>query len=149
MQQVTQESVGDSLERLYQDEVVQIQLDKEALYLQLTFLQQPEPAQFQTAYQLAIGTAKLKGVTYWLSDARQIKHMVPENQAWLAQNMKQLLSGQLKRFAILMAPECFVLTNPNRVYDKVNQTKPEPTAGEIKIHFDKEAAKSWVLNGEL
>lgn len=112
-------------EELYQDEIVQIQLFKTLDVLQLTFKAQPDINQFRNAYNLAIGTALGKGIKYWLTDARKINQMLPENQVWLKQQMEPLLQTSLKRFAILMPPECFVMTNPDKVYNKaitVNET---------------------------
>jgi hypothetical protein len=75
--------------------------------------------------------------------------MLPENQSWLAQQMAPLLkSFQLRRFAIVMAPECFVMTNPNKVYEKPAQTDAAPSSGLIKVHFDKEAAMEWLFSEE-
>ncbi|WP_205502295.1 hypothetical protein [Rufibacter psychrotolerans] len=134
-----------ALENLYEDEVAQIKLDKEAGVLQLTFLQSPAGEQFRNAYRLALDLAATKGVRFWLTDARQIKAMLPENQTWLVQNMAPLFSSfQLRRFAIVMAPECFVMTNPTRVYEKPAGQEPA-SARPIKVHFDKEAAFQWLL----
>ncbi|WP_207434844.1 hypothetical protein [Sabulibacter ruber] len=134
-----------TLETVYEEEVVQIKLSKEAAVLQLSFLQHPASEQFRNAYRLAIDLAQMKGVRYWLTDAQRIKSMLPENQAWLVQNMAPLFSSQqLKKFAIVMAPECFVMTNPTKVYEK--PVAPEaPSAKPIKVHFDKDAAYQWLL----
>ncbi len=132
------------LEMLYEDEIVQIELDKHAAVLQLTFLQTPNLEQFRNGYRLAIDRALAKGVRLWLTDAQKIKAMLPENQVWLKQNMAQLFtSSQLRKFAIVMAPECFVMTNPNKVYEKPVPEKED--ASPIKVHFDKEAAVEWLL----
>lgn len=72
--------------------------------------------------------------------------MLPENQAWLVKNMGPLFkTGQLKRFAIVMAPECYVMTNPAKVYEKPAVVKEAVVASPIKVHFDPEAARAWLL----
>ncbi|WP_210465401.1 MULTISPECIES: hypothetical protein [Rufibacter] len=135
------------LENLYQDDVVQIDLDKGNAMLQFTFLQQPTLDQFRNRYQLAFDRAGLKGVKLWLTDAQKIKVMQPENQTWLKQNMAPLFaSNQLQKFAIVMAPECFVMTNPHKVYEKPAEGKDAPVTGKIKVHFAKDAALDWLLN---
>jgi hypothetical protein len=94
---------------------------------------------------LAIDRALAKGVRLWITDAQKIKAMLPENQVWLKQNMAQLFtSSQLRKFAIVMAPECFVMTNPNKVYEKPVLEKED--ASPIKVHFNKEAAVEWLFN---
>lgn len=134
-------------ETLYEDEVVRLQLEKANSILRLTFLQHPESEQFRNAYRLAIDTAVVKGVNFWLTDARKIKSMLPENQAWLVQHMAPLFKSQnLQRFAIVMAPECFVMTNPNKVYEKSIAQKEASPASPIKVHFDLEVGFSWLLS---
>ncbi|RNI29184.1 hypothetical protein [Rufibacter latericius] len=136
-----------ALQVLYEDEVIRIQLERPAAMLQFTFLQQPTTEQFRNGYQLAIDRAQAKGIKLWLTDAQKIKVMLPENQAWLKQNMAPLFTSfQLRKFAIVMAPECFVMTNPNKVYEKPASEKEAPSAWNIKVHFDKEAALEWLLN---
>jgi hypothetical protein len=136
-----------TLALLYEDEHFFIQVNKELALFQLTFREQPDPERFRNAYRLAIDAAQSKAVNYWLTDAQQIKVMQPENQAWLKQNMQPLLQpNKIRKFAIVMAPECFVMTNPNQVY---NSPAPEPTitpTGIIKVHFDKAAALQWLFN---
>ncbi len=135
-----------TLSMLYEDELFQIQLDKQLSLIQLTFRQQPDPEHFRNAYLIAIDAAQSKEVKYWLTDARQIKAMQSENQTWLRQNMKPLLqSFQIRKFAIVMAPECFVMTNPNQVYKRPEPDKEKAPAGLIKVHFDLEAAKDWLF----
>ncbi|KAA3437626.1 hypothetical protein [Rufibacter hautae] len=135
------------LENLYQDDVVQIELDKGNAMLQFTFLQQPTLEQFRNRYQLAFDRAGLKGIKLWLTDAQNIKVMQPENQTWLKQNMATLFdTNQLQKFAIVMAPECFVMTNPNKVYEKPATETNAPVSGKIKVHFAKDAALDWLLN---
>ena len=137
--------VNLKLENLYENDIYQIQLDKNIALIYLTFLTHPNPDQFRNAYRVAIDTALRKEVKYWLTDAQQIKSMQPENQSWLKENMAPLLK-QLRKFAIVMAPECFVMTNPNQVYSKVNKETESPTVGIIKVHFDKEAAYNWLFS---
>ncbi|MFC6998827.1 hypothetical protein [Rufibacter roseus] len=134
-------------ENLYEDEVVRLQLEKAYSVLRLTFLQHPEPEQFRNAYRLAIDTAVVKEIEFWLTDARKIKSMLPENQAWLVQHMSPLFkSKRLQKFAIVMAPECFVMTNPNKVYEKPIAQKEAAPASPIKVHFDLEAGFAWLLS---
>jgi hypothetical protein len=138
-----------SLELLFEDDTFQIELDKEAGIIQLTFRKQPDTDHFRNGYRLAIDTALRKEVKYWLTDAQQIKVMLPENQGWLKQNMGPLLKPALvRKFAIVMAPECFVMTNPNQVYNQANPGPATPDAGRIKVHFEKEAAYEWLFSGE-
>ncbi|QCR22575.1 hypothetical protein [Pontibacter sp. SGAir0037] len=137
-----------NLESLYADAVLQIQYSKSASLLHLTFLKTPEKQQFRNAYKLAIDVALRKGAHYWLSDARQIKEMLPENQGWLVQEMQPLLQSQLRRFAIVMAPECFVMTSPDKVYEKPAQASAEHLKGITKVHFEMDAAFSWLSSEE-
>ncbi|KAA9345725.1 hypothetical protein [Adhaeribacter soli] len=140
-----EEIIAKQADELYQDGVILIQLFKDLNVLQLTFKVQPDPAQFRHAYQLAIGTAIGKGVKGWLTDARQITRMLPENQVWLKQQMAPLLQAGLQKFAILMTPECFVMTNPDKVYNKPTSGPENPTADKIKVHFDREEAFKWLV----
>lgn len=138
-----------ALEILYQDDIFEIHLDKRFSVLQLAFRKQPDADHFRNAYRLAIETALRKNVRYWLTDARQIRTMEPENQGWLVQNMAPLLqSFQIRKFAIVMSPECFVMTNPNQVYNKVSPGNEAPATGSIKVHFDMEAAFDWIFSLE-
>jgi len=131
---------------LYEDDIIQIQLDKSASFLQLVFLQTPDTSHFRNGYRLAIDLAMSKDVLYWVTDARKIKVMQPENQVWLKQAMAPALASHIRRFAIVMAPECFVMTSPNKVYEKPPQeTAPSPS-GLIKVHFEQEAAYDWVFS---
>jgi hypothetical protein len=137
------------LSLLYEDDHFFIQLHKELSLIQLTFRHHPDLERFRNAYRLAIDIAWSKEVNYWLTDAQQIKVMQPENQSWLKQSMKPLLqSFKIRKFAIVMAPECFVMTSPNQVY---NPPEPEPTTtvvGSIKVHFDRAAALQWLFSKE-
>ncbi len=136
-----------SLECLYASEAVQIDLDKVNSLIQLTFRQQPESEQFRNGYRLAIDAALAKEVKYWLTDATRIKAMLPENQNWLVQQMAPLLKTfSIRKFAIVMAPECFVMTNPNKVYEKPVQADAAPSSGSIKVHFDKDSALQWLFS---
>lgn len=138
-----------NLHLLYEDELFFIHLDKELALLQLTFRTQPEPERFRNAYRLAIDAALNKEVHYWLTDARQIKEMLPENQQWLKQNMRMVLQPhKIRKFAIVMAPECFVMTNPNQVYNPAEPTPATPPTNTIKVHFNREAAWQWLFSGE-
>ncbi len=138
--------VNITLSTLYENELFQIELDKQLSLLQLTFRQNPDLEHFRNAYLLAIDAAQSKEVRYWLTDARQIKVMLPENQSWLKQNMMPLLqSFRIRRFAIVMAPECFVMTNPTQVYNRPEPEKEKAPTGLIKVHFDLDAAKDWLF----
>jgi len=78
-----------------------------------------------------------------------MKIIEKENQAWLMNKMAPLLkSNQISRFAIVMAPECFVMTNPNQVYEKPNTGTETYSTGSIKVHFDMEAALSRLYSGK-
>ncbi len=135
------------LETLYEDEVLQIQFDKEFSLIQLTFRKQPDLERFRNGYRLGLDAALRKEVQFWLTDAQQIKVMQPENQIWLMQNMLPLLkSFTIRKFAIVMAPECFVMTSPNQVYNRPNPENETPPAGSIKVHFDLEAARNWLFS---
>ncbi|RDC66319.1 hypothetical protein [Adhaeribacter pallidiroseus] len=134
---------------LYEDELFFIHLHKELALLQLTFRTQPEPERFRNAYRLAIDAALNKEVHYWLTDARQIKVMLSENQTWLKVNMQPVLQpAKIRKFAIVMSPECFVMTNPNQVYNQPEPGLVAPPAGVIKVTFDREAAWHWLFNAE-
>lgn len=132
---------------LYEDQVIQILLDSASSLLQLAFLQTPDTDHFRNGYRLAIDIALSKDVTFWLTDARQIKAMLPENQIWLKQRMAPALTSQVRKFAIVMAPECFVMTSPNQVYEKPERENETQAAGLIKVHFDIEAAYDWIFDG--
>jgi len=133
------------LETLYENDFTRIEWSKELAFIQLTFRQHPDLERFQNSYRLAIDTALRKDAHYWLTDAQKIKSMLPENQAWLVQNMMPLLkSNQIRKFAIVMAPECFVMTSPNKVYERSNPNNEATSTGSIKVHFDLEAANNWL-----
>ncbi|PSR53107.1 hypothetical protein AHMF7605_05980 [Adhaeribacter arboris] len=137
------------LETLYENDFTRIEWSKELALIQLTFRQHPEPERFRNSYHLAIDTAQRKEAKYWLTDARQIKTMEPENQSWLVQNMMPLLkSNQIRKFAIVMDPKCFVMTSPTKVYERPSTSTETAPMGTIKVHFDIEAACNWLF-GEL
>jgi hypothetical protein len=141
--------VALTLNPIYEDEVFRIGIDKQFAVLELTFLRHPDAAHFRNAYNLAFGTAESKNIKYWLTDATQIKSMERENQAWLVENMTPLLnSNQIRRFAIVMAPECFVMTNPNQVYEKPGSENKTSSSGSLKVHFDKEAGYQWLFSSK-
>lgn len=130
---------------IYEDEAFRIELDKNFSVLELSFLKHPDKEHFRNGYRLALDIAVNKNVRYWLTDASKIKVMEKENQTWLMENMGPLLkSHQLRSFAIVMAPECFVMTNPSQVYEKPASITEASTAGAIKVHFDKDAAYNWI-----
>ena len=135
------------LNPIYEDEAFQIRINREYSVLELSFLKHPDGEHFRNGYRLAFDAALSKNIKYWLTDATQIKAMERENQVWLLERMTPLLkSCSILRFAIVMAPECFVMTNPNQVYEK-KESKNEPqSAGLIKVHFDKQAAYSWLFS---
>ncbi|KAA5547503.1 hypothetical protein [Adhaeribacter rhizoryzae] len=132
-----------TLTPVYEDGAFQIRLDKALAVLELTFLIHPDKEHFRNGYRLAFDAAASKNIKYWLTDATQIKAMERENQVWLLERMTPLLKANIiRRFAIVMAPECFVMTNPNQVYEK-KEAEPQ-SAGLIKVHFDKDAAYNWL-----
>ena len=138
-----------TLTPVYEDEVCRIGLAKDLLLLELSFLKNPDAAHFRNAYRLAFDIALSKGVKYWLTDATHIKVMEKENQGWLVEKMTPLLKANtINRFAIVMAPECFVMTNPNQVYEKQSSTDQTSASGLMKVHFDKEAAFQWIFSGK-
>jgi hypothetical protein len=47
-----------------------------------------------------------------------------------------------------MAPECFVMTNPNQVYEKQSSGNETSASGLMKVHFDREAAFKWIFSGK-
>ncbi|GGK78580.1 hypothetical protein ACD591_09000 [Rufibacter glacialis] len=103
-----------SPQTLYEDAVFRLQLDKRHGLLLCTFFRNPTPEEFRNSYRLAFDCARLKEVTLWLTDARNITSMLPDNQRWLKQHMATLFAaGLLCKFAIVMAPECFVMTDPH------------------------------------
>lgn len=138
--------VNLKLDTLYEDQVLKIQLDKTSYFLQLTFLATPDLERFRIGNRLATDIALAKDVRFWLTDARKIKGMLPENQTWLAQHMAPLLQAQIRKFAIVMAPECFVMTSPNKVYEKPAQENEAPANSTIKVHFNMEAASDWLFS---
>jgi hypothetical protein len=141
--------VALTLNPIYEDEVFRIGIDKQFAVLELTFLRHPDAAHFRNAYNLAFGIALSKNVKYWLTDATQIKVMERENQAWLVEKMTPLLnSNQIRRFAIVLAPECFVMTNPNQVYEKPGSGNKAFSSGAIRVHFDKDAAYEWIFSSK-
>lgn len=134
-----------NLSPIYEDGAFQILIDKEFAVLELTFLQHPDREHFRNGYRLAFDAAASKNISYWLTDATQIKAMERENQVWLLERMTPLLKANtIRRFAIVMDPVCFVMTNPNQVYEK-KEAEPQ-SAGVIKVHFDKEAAYNWLFS---
>lgn len=133
-------------EDLYEDDGLLIQHNKPVSLIQLVFKKTPDTAHFRNGYSIAIDAAAMRNVHYWLTDAQQIKTMLPENQVWLKQQMAPLLKNQLKKFAIVMAPECFVMTSPNQVYEQPNTQQQEVPTGILKVHFDKQAAYNWMLD---
>ncbi|WP_026464252.1 hypothetical protein [Adhaeribacter aquaticus] len=137
-------------DNLYEDSIVQIFNYKELSILKLVFKKQPEPEQFRNGYLLAFDAVSRKNIKFWVTDASNIKTMLPDNQNWLMQNMMPFLSSnRIQKFAIIISPECFVMTNPNRVYEKNNEESKAKPVGKIKIHFDEEAALNWIYQEEM
>ena len=138
-----------TIQSIYEDEISKIGLNKAISVIELSFLKTPDAVHFRNAYRLAFDAALNKGIKYWLTDATHIKVMARENQGWLLEKMTPLLkSSTIRRFAIVMAPECFVMTNPNQVYEKPGSGNETPAPGLIKVHFDKEAAYQWILSSK-
>lgn len=138
-----------TLTLLYEDEVFRIGYNKVFSLLEFSFLTHPDSTRFRNGYSLALDVAFNKDIKYWLTDATQIKAMERENQVWLMEKMAPWLkSCQTCRFAIVMAPECFVMTNPNQVYEKPKAGQENQRPGQIKVHFGKEAAYNWLFSGQ-
>jgi hypothetical protein len=131
------------INQIFKDEVLQIGIEENVALLRLTWLQQPDSANYRRGYQQAIHLAQENNAKFWLTDSRQILYLPLADQHWMYAQMCPLLeAGTLSKFAIVMQPETFMTTDKAPISDKLSNNKK---LYNIDLFLELPSARAWLL----
>jgi len=135
-------------EEFVNDECVQIKLDLQLSYLYLHWKQHPSSEQFRNAYRTGVYLAVKYNVKYWLADARNMTYLAGYDQSWLSTKMRPLLNGgKLLKYAIIMNPDCLIMTQHKPNAASPSQKKPTNRPDNFHLFMNEEVAYTWLFEG--
>jgi hypothetical protein len=134
-----------SLKVVYTDEWLKIEVEPSLSLLQLTWLQHPTGEQYRRGYRQAIGIALENKTKYWLTDSRKVAYLHLADQHWMYAKMRPFLTGgQLRKFAIVMHAETWMMTDLKPVF---NHSEPDAEPEKwfnLSFFLDRDAALVWL-----
>jgi hypothetical protein len=91
---------------VFEDEVLQIEINTALSLLQLTWKIHPTSEQYRRGYRQAIYLALEYRIRLWLTDSRQVSYLHLADQHWMYAKMRPWLNGgKLLKFAIVIQAE--------------------------------------------
>ncbi|QMU29167.1 hypothetical protein [Adhaeribacter radiodurans] len=137
-----------NFKELTANEVVQIKLNPQLSYLYLFWKQHPNSEQFRNAYRLGVYLALKYNIKYWLADAQHMTYLAGFDQSWLTTKMHPLLkSGKLIKYAIIMSPDCFLMTQHKPNSASSTEKQPATRSDNFHLFMNEEEACSWLFKG--
>jgi hypothetical protein len=131
---------------VFEDEVLQIEINVSLSLLQLTWQQQPTSEQYRRGYRQAIYLALEYKTRLWLTDSRKVAYLHWADQHWMYAKMRPWLKGgKLLKFAIVIQAETWLMTDLKPVYNYLEPTAEPRKEFNLEFFLDLEAAQSWLL----
>lgn len=135
-----------SLQTIFQNDSILVEVDEGNHYLQTTSLKQPTSEDFRSNNKFIATLALEKGIQKALFDIRKRNFLDLSDQNWLIREIVPLFKGKHVKFAYLTSLKSLELMDTYRVQEAVMST-PIKSEGDLVIeHFiDKREAKRWLL----
>ncbi|MBC3541139.1 hypothetical protein ACFSC6_03085 [Rufibacter sediminis] len=135
------------LRLVHQDDNIKVEVDENAKFIYLEWLQAPPTEEFRKAFHLAGMICLEYKCEYWLSEARPIPYLEFADQNWVLREMKPILiKSTLKKYARISSKESISLLDIHRIYSALNDEQ-DPN---LKTHFEsftsKDAALDWLFS---
>ncbi len=137
--------------RVFENEILQIEVNNSLSLLKLTWRQQPTSEHYRSGYRQAILLAIDHKIKHWITDSRLLSYLHMADQHWMYAKMRPLLKGgKLHKMAIVMQPETLMMTDQNPIKD--NQAPenylaamPRENLFSLEFFLDLDSAQSFVL----
>ena len=137
-----------SLLPVFEDEVFKINIDPELAILQLSWQQHPTSEAYRKGYRQAIAVATAYKTKFWLTDARRVNYLHRADQYWMYSKMLPLLNkAKLLRFALLLQPEVYLMTDRKPVLNSSDENAKRPKPINIEFFLDMNSAQLWLMAG--
>lgn len=134
-----------TLQIVYEDEALRIGIQPTFHLLQLTWQRHPTSEEYRHGYEQAMQTALDNKIMYWLTDSRKVAYLHMADQHWMYARMLPLLkSGQLLKFAVVLQPETFLMTDRKPVQHYLEEHAESGNALNLDFFLDLEAAQCWL-----
>lgn len=134
---------------LYQDEFINIELDAQARYISVEWLQHPTSEVFRERFHKAAELSNKHKCLYWLSDSRAIHYLEFADQNWMMAHIFPLLpDSHLVKFARITSIESIALMDTARIYSSLEHMQGTELKTQLEIFTDKESALEWLFRDE-
>ncbi|RNI22002.1 hypothetical protein [Rufibacter latericius] len=132
---------------VHQDEYLKVEVDPNASYIYVEWLQSPGTEEFRHSFRLAGEISLQQKCQYWLSDARPIPFLDFADQNWVLREMKPLLmTSPLKKYARLSSMESISLLDIHRIYSSLTDEQEIEVKTQFESFTSKEAALDWLFS---
>ena len=137
--------------RVFEDEMLQIEVNSSLSLLKLTWQQQPTSEHYRRGYRRAILLAIDHKIKHWITDSRLLSYLHMADQHWMYAKMRPFLKGgKLYKMAIVMQPETLMMTDRNPITENLTTVNTKPATPPLKLFsleffLDLDSAQSWVL----
>ena len=138
------------LSTIYQDEYINIKLDKRLKFVYLVWLQHPSSDVFRQNFAKAVEICIANECQYWLSDSRAMHYLEFADQNWMLELIYPLLPKMaLLKFARVNTLESIALMDGARVCRQLEQLPEFKLKAQLEVFSSKEAALDWLFDGQL
>jgi hypothetical protein len=132
-------------QRIFTNEYIHIELDKNLGYIATEWLQHPSSEEFRRYMMLGATLIKEHRCQYCLSDARKVFYIEAADQSWLVREIIPLVVSSARKVARIMTKDGLAMMDMQSVLGKVSEEKTLASKIEIEVFLDKESALEWLF----
>lgn len=137
--------LNKNLTPVYNDEYISIAIDYSTLFLQSTWLVNPDTEQFMLGFQKVSDWVKKENIKYWLSDSRELLYLDKVSQNWMKRVMlPQSKESELLKYARVVSPETLNSFDTEDLFNYMDNNPAEFRPMQIGIFTSVYQALSWI-----
>ncbi len=133
------------LEKVYATDYINIDIDKEKSYIEITWLQQHTSDVFRQELKSVTNLVVHEKITRGLYDARERFYVEIGDQNWVRQEIIPLFNGDNLRLAYLVNPITLTAMDVYRVQDAITNHAKLKNRIQVETFLTKAEAQAWLL----
>ncbi|QNF34803.1 hypothetical protein HUW51_19485 [Adhaeribacter swui] len=137
-----------NLRQLIASEFVTVEVDLDTSFLQTTWLQQPDSAQFREQLQRVIDYILTHQINKTLFDTRARAYLEIADQNWVIREIFPLFKERAVRFAYLISPMALEALDVFRIQFALETDDSSTKKMQIKLFLYKDEALQWLWQTE-
>jgi hypothetical protein len=133
------------LEKVYATDYINIEIDKEKSYIEITWLQQHTSDVYRQVLKSVTSLVANEKITRGLYDARERFYVEIGDQNWVMQEIIPLFNGDNLRLAYLVNPITLAAMDVYRVQDAITNHAKLKNCIQVETFLNKAEAQAWLL----